>query len=160
MKNIYSLIGLFLFVVHLQAKQIDLNTAISVGKNFLNSQTNSSLQKVSSLNQVYKSNSSTLSTAQQTTYYYVFNNSNSGFIIVSGDDNVTPILGFTDEGTFDPNNIPPNVAKWLEGYKNQIRYIIDNNVSSTTEIAEEWTALKNGTYKSPLKLKSTSVMLT
>ena len=160
MKKIYSLIGLFLLVTQLQAKQIDLTTAIAVGKNFISSQSSSqNPQSVSSLNPVYKAKSivnNSLTTAQETTYYFVFNNSNSGFIIVAGDDNVTPILGYADEGTFDPNNIPPNVAKWLEGYKNQIRYVIDNNVTATTEITIEWTALKNGTFKSPLKLKSTT----
>ncbi|WP_291125569.1 C10 family peptidase [Flavobacterium sp. UBA6031] len=164
MKRIYSLIGLILFVAQLQAKQIDLNTALSVGKNFLNSQTDiQTLQKVSSLNPVYKAKSnanSAMTTAQETTFYYVFNNSNNGFIIVAGDDNASPILGYSDNGTFDPNNIPQNVAKWLEGYKSQIRFIVENNISATSAISEQWTALKSGTYQSPQKVKgnvSTSV---
>jgi hypothetical protein len=106
MKKIYSLIGLFLFIAQLQAKQIDLNTALSVGKNFLNSQqTAQTTQKVSNLNPVYKAksnSSSSITTAQETTFYYVFNNSNNGFIIVAGDDNASPILGYSDNGTLYP----------------------------------------------------------
>ncbi|MEI8086415.1 MAG: C10 family peptidase [Paludibacter sp.] len=157
MKKLKLFIGLFLFIFQLQAKQIDLNTALSVGKNFLNGQaTSQTLQKVSSLNSVYKAKSrasSSMSTAQETTFYYVFNNSNDGFIIVSGDDNVSPILGYSDGGAFDANNIPQNVSKWLEGYRSQIRFIVENNITPTKEITEQWIALKSGTYQSPLKAK-------
>ncbi len=157
MKKIYSLFGLFLLIAQLQAKQIDLNTALSVGKNFLNSQTNSqTLQKVSNLNLVYKAKSnisSSITTAQETTSYYVLNNANNGFIVVAGDDNASPILGYSNNGAFDLNNIPPNLAKWLEGYKSQIRFIVENNIAATTEITNQWTALKNNTYQSPLKIK-------
>lgn len=53
--------------------------------------------------------------------YYIFNTtSNKGFVIVSGDDRTTPILGFTDNGNFDPNNIPSNMKVWLESYEQQI----------------------------------------
>ena len=54
--------------------------------------------------------------------YYVFNvGNNNGFVIVSGDDRTNPILGFCDEGAFDPNNIPENMQSWLEGYENQLK---------------------------------------
>jgi hypothetical protein len=161
MKKIYSLIGLFLFIAQLQAKQIDLNTALSVGKNFLNSQqTAQTTQKVSNLNPVYKAksnSSSSITTAQETTFYYVFNNSNNGFIIVAGDDNASPILGYSDNGTFDPNNIPQNVAKWLEGYKSQIRHIVEKNIPASNQIVEQWNILKSGgSLSASLKVKSVS----
>lgn len=53
--------------------------------------------------------------------YYIFNNgANKGFVIVAGDDNVEPILGYSTTGTFDENNIPANMKVWLEGYEEQI----------------------------------------
>ena len=46
--------------------------------------------------------------------YYIFNTTNNkGYVIVSGDDRTTSILGFTDSGSFDPNNIPANMRGWL-----------------------------------------------
>ena len=58
--------------------------------------------------------------------YYVFNvGNNGGFVIVSGDDRTNPILGFSDEGSFDPNNVPANMKSWLEGYSEQIK-ALDN----------------------------------
>lgn len=161
MKKIYTLIGLFLFLTQLHAKQVDLYTAMNVGKSFLSGQLDSQTpQNVSSLNPVFRAksvNNSNLSTSQENTYYYVFNNGNSGFIIVSGDDDTYPILCYSNSGTFDPNNIPPNVAKWLEGYKSQILFIVENKISATAEITEQWAALKSGTYNSPLKIKGSAL---
>lgn len=46
--------------------------------------------------------------------YYIFNvGKNEGFVIVSGDDNAEPVLGYSDKGELDPNNIPSNMAEWL-----------------------------------------------
>ena len=53
--------------------------------------------------------------------YYIFNTTgNKGYVIVSGDDRTTQILGYTDDGSFDPNNVPANLKAWLENYNQQI----------------------------------------
>ena len=54
---------------------------------------------------------------------YMFDNGNNdGYMIVSADDAVTPLLGYADTGCIDPNNIPPALEYWLEQYQNQIAY--------------------------------------
>ncbi len=54
--------------------------------------------------------------------YYIFNSSaNKGYVIVSGDDRTTPILGYIDQGSFDPNNVPTNMQAWLDNYAQQIQ---------------------------------------
>jgi len=130
------------------AKQVDENTAKQVGQNFLLTRINShTFKNASDFELVYKSNSKisdSLSSVQPNTFFYVFNAINSGFVIVAGDDNVTPILGYSDKVVFDPNNIPQNVAKWLEGYKIEIRNIIQQNIQPSDEIKDEWQSLKNG----------------
>jgi hypothetical protein len=133
------------------AKQVDENTAKQVAQTFLSNTKNAQNLRVStSLDMVYKatsSNSSTTAKIQQTTFFYVFNTGKGGFVIVAGDDNVLPILGYSDEGAFDPSNIPTNAQKWFEEYKSQIRYVIDNNISATREIQEEWYDYTNGAAK-------------
>ena len=54
--------------------------------------------------------------------YYVFNGtrSNSGFIIVAGDDRAPEVLGYSDRGTFDVNDVPLAMQEWLDGYAAQI----------------------------------------
>lgn len=52
-------------------------------------------------------------------YYYVFNvEGDKGFVIVSGDDNNDDeqIIGYSDTGNIDPDNIPENMQAWLNSY--------------------------------------------
>ena len=58
---------------------------------------------------------------------YVFaTDGEAGFMILSADDMAYPLLGYTDEGTFDINNIPP-AMEWLLGeYSRQIEYAREN----------------------------------
>ena len=70
-------------------------------------------------------------------YYYVFNaGQNQGFVIVSGDDRTTPILGFSDHGTFDVDKIPSNMAAWLQGYADQIKWIQEQPSASVVTRGE------------------------
>lgn len=63
---------------------------------------------------------------------YVFNQPNSeGFILLSGDDVAVPMLGYTDSGKFDPNNIPPQLQYWLDEYTHQIEYAKEQGVQAT-----------------------------
>lgn len=65
----------------------------------------------------------------QPEYYYVFNNGqNQGYVIVSGDDRAETVLGYATSGSFDIDHIPSNMAAWLQGYADQIKYIQDNNI--------------------------------
>ena len=53
--------------------------------------------------------------------YYVFNtDGNNGYVIVSGDDRTTQVLGYVDHGNFDYNTLPDNMKSWLKGYEEQI----------------------------------------
>lgn len=147
MKKTFTLFALLLFFVLSYGKQIDENTAKNVGQTFLVGNANSQFSKsTTDLQLVYRVNSqmsNQSASIQPVTFFYVFNAGSSGFVIVSGDDNVTPILGYSDQGTFDPDNIPQNVAKWLEGYKSEIRDIISENIQATYEISEQWKTLKS-----------------
>lgn len=53
--------------------------------------------------------------------YYVFNaGNNNGFVIVSGDDRIQPILGYVDSGSFDMAKIPAHMRDFLNGYAEQV----------------------------------------
>jgi chromosome segregation ATPase len=56
--------------------------------------------------------------------YYVFNaGMDQGFVIVSGDDRVETVLGYSTSGHFDVDNIPPAMADLLNYYAAQIEAI-------------------------------------
>lgn len=52
--------------------------------------------------------------------FYVINHSGGGFTIVSADDRLCPVLGFSENGSFDYDKMPPNMKWWLEGYEKEI----------------------------------------
>ena len=102
-------------------------------------------------NQIYFKSTENKVIYQEIPLFYIFGAENNGFVIVSGDDSVIPILGYSENGSFDPSNIPPNMQKWLEGYKSEIRYIVENNISATEEIKAEWEnsgRIRNNSQKS------------
>lgn len=64
--------------------------------------------------------------------YYVFNASNmGGYIIVAGDDRAPAVLGYSDKGTFDSNNLPEAMQGLLEGYAAQIE-ALDHGAKAET----------------------------
>ena len=60
--------------------------------------------------------------------FYIFNAENKGgFIIVSGDDRTQPILGYSNTGTFEYDNLPENAKAWMDGYAKQINTLDDQD---------------------------------
>ena len=52
---------------------------------------------------------------------YIFNRGNEkGFVIVSGDDSMPKIIGYTEEGHFDASKLAPALLEMLEGYSNLV----------------------------------------
>ena len=68
--------------------------------------------------------------AAKDAYYYIFNNDEQGgFVIVSGDDATEEILGYSDTGTVDAENIPVNMQELLDGYQKEIEYARENGLN-------------------------------
>jgi len=64
-------------------------------------------------------------------YYYIFNTTGKqGYVIVSGDDRTTQVLGYTDNGSWDGNNIPANMQAWLDNYAQQIDALDELGITS------------------------------
>ena len=47
---------------------------------------------------------------------YAFNLEGGGYVIASGDERALPVLGYSDSGTIDWDNIPENMKEWLKSY--------------------------------------------
>ena len=49
--------------------------------------------------------------------YYVFNNgSDNGYMIISGEDRLPALIGYTDNGEFDADNLPVQLKEFLSQY--------------------------------------------
>ena len=67
---------------------------------------------------------------EESAYYYVFNAPNNrGYVIVSGDDRTTEVLGYSYKGTFDEAKLPQHVKAFLQTYADEIQYLDDADIA-------------------------------
>lgn len=71
---------------------------------------------------------------------YIYNTQNrEGFIIVAGDDRVTPVLGYSLNNPFSADyQKKSNIAYWLKNYTDQIDYIIEKRIEASAETHKLW----------------------
>ena len=69
---------------------------------------------------------------------YIFNVTPSGFIIVSADDRIEPILGYSYSGHFDTNSIPDNFQSFCHEYEREISTIKQSSALPDTIIQQKW----------------------
>lgn len=140
MKKNYLLLTLLLLGITFSsiAKKVDMSTARLVGKNFyyeqINSKTAVPYESISITGQYAESYNNEI-------VYYVFSINDKGFIIVSADDAVTPVIGYSFRNIFDPDNQPENFKGWMEHYMQQIEYVRQNNISADLDITTTWNRL-------------------
>lgn len=89
-----------------------------------------------------KAKSRTATTASPSDAYYVFNNDAGGFVIIAGDDAVTPVLGYTSTGTFDAENLPDGLKDLLKSYERQIAALGDSYQANQTATRAAFTGEK------------------
>lgn len=89
-----------------------------------------------------KAKSRAATTASRSDAYYVFNNDAGGFVIIAGDDAVTPVLGYTSTGSFDAENLPDGLKDLLKSYERQIAALGDNYVANQTATRTAFTGEK------------------
>ncbi len=89
-----------------------------------------------------KAKSRAATTASRSDAYYVFNNDAGGFVIIAGDDAVTPVLGYTSTGSFDAENLPDGLKDLLKSYERQIAALGDNYAANQTATRAGFTGEK------------------
>jgi len=155
MKKLFTLLFGMTVMGHAIANPVDLNTAKTIGYSFLSRTTNVSLAKgVNDLQVAYTATANVNGTS--TPCYYVFNAAN-GFVIVSADDNVMPVLAYSNELPFGTAAMPAHVKWWMDTYTNQISYMIKNNIAATSDVKAKWNTLSNASNIAPLA-KTTNVI--
>ena len=68
---------------------------------------------------------------------FVFNTLD-GYVIVSANDCETPIVGYSYEGRFNPNNIPVQMENYLQDFVERIQYGIENHIAADEATARQW----------------------
>ena len=71
--------------------------------------------------------------------YYIFNAAdNGGYAIIAADDRISPVLGFSNQGNIDLDNMPENMASWLDYYNYEI-----NSLKSDADIVLDTPVSRN-----------------
>lgn len=73
--------------------------------------------------------------------YYVFNNDGGGFVIVSGDDRTTAILGYSTTGQLSQDSLPVNVSNWLRSYADEIDWM-DSHPTEAAQLSAKSAAVR------------------
>lgn len=134
MKKIHIFIALAtLLSLSAIANPVDVKTAKKVAETFMQIQTDKRITL------------QTIDYADREAFpnFYVFGTENS-FVIISADDCVQPVLGYSTENPFGTEKMPENLFCWLKGYDEQIAYVAKSGQKATSDIADEWKALISG----------------
>lgn len=154
MKTKLRLLSIFLFIFIASismAQSVDINTAKTIAEHHLSTIIKQSLKSADNKGTSLQFTSIKVEVENKDTLYYILNDTiNNSFVIVSADKRVTPILGFSTEGSFDENKQPEAFTAWMNVKKKEIEFIIKNNVQPDQTIIKSWEnlSLKNGFIES------------
>src|SRR3972149_7905635 len=108
-------VTLIVFTAIVNAENINKGTAMKAALNFMELQEPDSVYTVKEV--VAESSNDTA-----LLYYIVFNE--GGWVLLSGDDNTIPILGYSVNGhPSSPENRPPALQYLLNNYKAQVKQV-------------------------------------
>ena len=94
------------------------------------------------------------------TLFYGFSvKNNQGFVLISAEDNVTPILAYSNTGSFTAENMPPATKYLLDEYSEQILLAKRIKLSASEKVSAEWANLISGNSNQPKVLETPPVPL-
>ena len=134
MKKSFLLVAILLAFNSLFADNLDVDKAREFGHKFVKA--NFEQKENNELDLVY-----TMESESGVPCFYVFNVSDYGFVMVSATDVVRPILGYSEDGIFETDNIAPGLNFMMEDYQESISYALNAVVEAPAEVKAEWNAL-------------------
>ncbi|MBD5388515.1 hypothetical protein HDR68_03895, partial [bacterium] len=149
MKNKAIWVGLasFFFLMGAKAAPVSLATAKKTAEQFYGVQLQkAAVKSLPELSCVYPKSTK----SSDFVPYYIFNaDKEQGFVIVAGDDNASSlILGYSDKGSFQTENMPDNLKFWLGFYEEGVKNAAEHGGSGHRQAKSGFT--KAEVVKEPL----------
>lgn len=90
--------------------------------------------------------------------YYIINYVGGGYVIISADDRVNPILAFSENNTFDYNKAKTQngIGLWLNEQMSAIDYVRNENLTQSEEVGNAWEELTSITSPDPTSGSTTT----
>jgi hypothetical protein len=153
---------LILFSFHAEGKEIDLSTSFRiVGKLFATENSLRSLSE-SDIRLVHTGTldgGDELRSAASQPAYYVYNvGENQGWAIISADDYLYPVIGYSLTGSYDAENLPPAFKSWMKGICADIVLAREKNLRPPKDVINRWMIYLSD-RNLPLRASSGTVLL-
>ena len=129
MRKLYVLLVLSLLSIGSWAQTISEQEALNRALQFLNSQTHAGQKKAPAKKSQMKA------ARLNVDGIYAFNREGGGFVIASADERALPVLGYSDKGAIDWQQMPDNMRAWLTSYSQAINELGDG--CSVTGVDEQ-----------------------
>lgn len=138
MKKLLFVISFLAVASILFAGEIDKSTAKKIAVNFFYERIDQSITDYSDLAsaEVYSLK------LDGETMMYAINISSGGFVLVSADDRLRPVPGYSLTGRYTDIGLPPQLEDLIHQYKLQIKEAIESQFPANKEINEMWKRLK------------------
>jgi len=134
----FLIVGVAMSIAAVQAfaKPVNLQTAQKAAQNFMKEKSGRQIE-LTALNYFLGKE------AMQPAFYVFTTVQPEGFVIISGDDAVRPVLGYSLNDAFQnaDKGLSPEVKYWLETYTQQIKTVQSQNIEATNEVADLWANL-------------------
>ena len=79
-----------------------------------------------------------------------------GFVIVAADDCVRPVLAYSLTNSFSFENMPANVAAWLDGYRREVADMVKYGAVPSAKVQSLWQNPKQGGFQPVAPLLTTT----
>ena len=158
MKKILLLTVILIEVMLLVSAPVDPRQAQKVALNFMQ-EVSSSVSERSECHLIYSKTNG----QGELPLWYIFQ-IDSGFVIVSADDAVIPILGYATDNPFVVERIPDNCKAWLQQYADEIELVKSLRLEADETIRQRWIELtenrSSGLPDAPVNTNSVAPLLT
>ena len=155
MKRVILILIILLIGVNTWADVVNIDKARVVAVNFYFERANS-IKSISK--DAVKITNEKVITNNNDIVYYIFNIGDNGFVIVSAESNVTPILAYSFEKNYPANTNVPALNWIINSYKNEITNSRTNNIQASDNIIRLWETYSSN-YKSTTTVEQVLPML-
>ena len=78
---------------------------------------------------------------------YIYNIGTQGFVIISGNTVLPPVLAWSDQGCFpDLENAPENFVSWISHYSDMIDFAVANEIQPEARVQQLWDEAAQGIF--------------
>lgn len=139
MKKFYiTLLTFIIAALQVFAAPVDPEKALEIANDFWRSNISTRKKTQSRLvpaSEAMKSPSRFISSKEHASYYIFTDTCNNGIVIVSGDDRLNPIAGYSTNAV--PGEMPPALTAWLNDYSNYVDDVREGKAKPSLNNAKE-----------------------